>query len=474
MWTSTVKDIEHIVKQPDKLLTINENATVTQAAKKMSDYHIGCLVVLDMQGKFAGVLTERDMLAKVLTTPLSPDSVLVKNIMTADAVSCTLDTAIGKVEQLMAEHRIRHIPILDNGLPVGMVSSRDIIDYQLSNNKAMKTAAEQLALLSTGLKSFDFDDVITLAINQVPESFQAEYAVLCFAKMNSSPPIVYRKGCPLSELYLLDPEQMKKLSENNQVICDKVCDKCRDIGSRPPRIVIPLDICEHLTEHGSSNTINRPGFLCMCRFAPSAAGPEELRLYKASLLREVLSVNLTNARLYRNYRKARRDSQIDPLTNVGTRRFLEQVLIAEHERAVRYNHPFSIAIVDLDNFKQVNDNAGHAAGDRALRHLAKLMHQTVRKTDIIARYGGDEFVLLLPGTKLNEATILLERLRRHVKTISIPKLPPITVSCGIAEWSGSADDTPKTILKRADDALYEAKACGRNCVVTSRQTQKTT
>jgi diguanylate cyclase (GGDEF)-like protein len=96
------------------------------------------------------------------------------------------------------------------------------------------------------------------------------------------------------------------------------------------------------------------------------------------------------------------------------------------------------------------------------------MRHNVRTTDvIIARYGGDEFVLLMPETKLSGAKVLLERLRRHVKTISLPKVKSVTISCGLTEWNqGPPPDTTETILKRADDALYEAKRSGRNRVVT--------
>jgi diguanylate cyclase (GGDEF)-like protein len=207
----------------------------------------------------------------------------------------------------------------------------------------------------------------------------------------------------------------------------------------------------------------------MCWLNPDSTGPEELLLYKASLLRDVLSVNLTNAKLYQNYQEARRDSETDPLTGLGTRRVLEKVLKAECARAARYNCCFSVAIVDVDNFKQINDTAGHAAGDNVLRLLAKTMRRNVRMTDvIIARYGGDEFVLLMLETKLSGAKVLLERLRRHVKTISLPKIKSVTISCGLAKWNeGPPPDTAETILKRADDALYEAKHSGRNRVVTS-------
>jgi len=464
-----VKDIQQVVKQPAKLLTIKENATVAEAAKKMSDNQIGCLVVLDMHNKFTGVLTERDMLEKVLTTLLAPTNLLVKQIMTAEPISCTMDTTIEQVEQLMAEHKIRHLPILDHDVPVAMVSSRDLIAYQLHVNKAMKTAAEQLAMLSTELKNTNLKDVIELAVNKVPKTFDADRAVLCFDQKASLDLVIYRKDCPLTRKDLLDPDKIKQLSQNKQLIYGQICDECRKLGAKAPRLVIPLDIRDQSNDTPTNN-INRQSFLCMCRFKPASVDSEKLRLYKASLLQEILSINLTNARLYQQYIEARQDSEIDPLTGTGSRRALENALKTEYARAARYHRPFSVAIVDLDNFKEINDKAGHAAGDKTLKELAKSMRQNARMTDaIITRYGGDEFVLLMPETNINEATVLLERLQREVKTISIPKVGPITISCGLAEWPTNAgpDETADSLLRCADTALYEAKRAGRNRIIAA-------
>ncbi len=469
--TSTVKNIEQVTGQIHKLLTIKEDDTVAQAARKMSDNQVGCLVVVDAQNKFVGVVTERDMLAKVMTKSLPPDSLSVGDIMTADVIFCTAETPIAKVEQLMAEHKIRHLPIIEDGIPIGMVSSRDIIAHQLNNNEAMKNAAEQLAMLPTGLKSLDFEDVVALAINEVPKSFNADRAVLCFAQKGSPPNIIYRKGCPPGIEKVLNSEKIEQLSRNERIVfddpCNGTCNQCRIASGRPSGLIIPLGICDQSNDTADSS-VTTHGFLCMCWLNPDSAGAKELLLYKASLLRDVLNVNLTNAKLYQNYQEARRDSETDPLTGLGTRRVLEKVLKAECARAARYNRCFSVAIMDVDNFKQINDTAGHPAGDTTLRHLAKIMRRNMRMTDvIIARYGGDEFVLLMLETKLSGAKVILERLRRHVKTISLPKVKSVTISCGLTEWNeGPPLDTTETILKRADDALYEAKHSDRNQVVT--------
>jgi diguanylate cyclase (GGDEF)-like protein len=469
MWEPTVKDIQRVIKQPRKLLTTREDATSAKATKKMRSHQIGCLVVLDSNGKFTGVLTERDILSKVNTKAADPNDVLVGDIMTKDPISCTVDTTIEDLEQLMAEHNIRHLPVVADGEPVGMISSRDVISYRLSSNKQQKTAAEQLALLSTELKSLNLREVITMAINEIPNSFQAERAVLCFPQKASPDLVIHRNGCPLSRRDLLEPTKMRQLIQNRHVGCADVYEQCKEAGSKPPRLTIPLNLFDESEDNGGN--VCRQGFLCMCCFKSPTVDSQKLLLYKASLLQEILSVNLSNAKLYHDYQRARQDSEIDPLTGVGTRRVLDKVLNVELARAVRYNHPFSIAIVDLDNFKTINDTAGHAAGDSTLQQLAEIMIRHIRMTDtIITRYGGDEFVLLMPETSLNCAKMLLERLRHQVKNISIPNIAAVTISCGLAEWhpTDTSADSGETILQRADDALYQAKRSGRNRVVASK------
>ena len=469
MWMPRVKDIEHIVKQPEKLLVTHDDATVAEAAKIMSDHQVGALIVLGEDNRLAGIVSERDMLREVLAKAKSANDILVKDIMTDRPVYCTLENTMAQVEQLMAKHKIRHLPIVQNGKPVGIISSRDVMAHRLGNNKMMKIAAEQMALLSTGLKSLDFDDVVELAINEVPKSFQADCAVL-YLDQKDGTALVYANGCPLTKEKLQDLARDGAVSKDNQIIYDQVCTHCKKAGRRSPNLIIPLTVHDQCAGFGGSDKPTR-GFLCICGMKEASDGARERRLYKASLLREVLSVNLTNARLYQNYQRARRDSETDPLTSVGTRRVLDQLLKIEFSRAVRYHKAFSVAIIDLDNFKQINDSAGHAAGDNALRQLAKAMVETCRKSDVIVRYGGDEFILLMPETDLHDAAVLLERLRRKVRTISVPKVKRITISCGVAEllWGGPSD-TPEEIIKRADAALYEAKRAGRNRVVTSKQT----
>ncbi len=159
-------------------------------------------------------------------------------------------------------------------------------------------------------------------------------------------------------------------------------------------------------------------------------------------------------RIRLGYLEAQALAHQDPLTGLPNRRYLDQVLGPELLRAQRYGRPLALAFLDLDLLKRLNDTLGHEAGDRALRLLAQCLQSHLRQSDLLVRFAGDEFVLLLPETDLEEAQALAERLRQGVKVW--PGFPPgLSLSLGVTE--ARTQDTPELLLARADQALYLAK-----------------
>jgi diguanylate cyclase (GGDEF)-like protein/putative nucleotidyltransferase with HDIG domain len=223
---------------------------------------------------------------------------------------------------------------------------------------------------------------------------------------------------------------------------------------------MPLDVAG-LQEAPGGKEKQLTGFICMCGLGSSYTANKELTSYKAKLARELLVAHLTNAM---RYQQARLTSLTDALTGVGSRKLLEDKLHAECDRAKRYGRPFSIAIIDLDHFKMINDTLGHAAGDEAIKLLAQCMDEQKRIPDVLARYGGDEFVILMPETQAVDAAVLLERIRAQVQQIHPGQGMSVSISCGIAESLPELDSAPGEVMRRADLALYEAKSAGRNCV----------
>ena len=161
-------------------------------------------------------------------------------------------------------------------------------------------------------------------------------------------------------------------------------------------------------------------------------------------------------------------SQTDGLTGLDNRRHLEERLDEMFSHAKRLNEPFSCVMCDLDRFKSVNDTYGHQAGDAVLRQLAGILTGAVREVDRVGRYGGEEFMLLLPGTVLDAAVTFAERVRKHVEAHTFTfdgGTLQRTVSFGVAAWPHPRIANCDSLVKAADDALYVAKETGRNKVV---------
>lgn len=155
----------------------------------------------------------------------------------------------------------------------------------------------------------------------------------------------------------------------------------------------------------------------------------------------------------------------DPLTGLGNLRWLNDRFREEFARSIRYSAPLSVLLVDLDGLKRVNDAFGHAAGDAAIRAVALAIRQCCRLTDLVARCGGDEFVVLAPATSATEALLIADRVRAAVKRIKLAKVegaPSLSVSVGIADIERSHAETAEKLLAAADCLLYEAKRRGRD------------
>ncbi len=157
---------------------------------------------------------------------------------------------------------------------------------------------------------------------------------------------------------------------------------------------------------------------------------------------------------------------VDPLTGAYNRRQGDALIAAEFSRHARSGITFAVLMLDVDHFKSVNDRFGHEAGDAVLCALVRECQATLRRIDAVARWGGEEFLLLLPGTDANQALIIAERLRAAIEAGSIPNRTGapigVTVSIGVAALG---DETPADLIRRADAALYAAKTAGRNRVV---------
>jgi len=183
-------------------------------------------------------------------------------------------------------------------------------------------------------------------------------------------------------------------------------------------------------------------------------------------------LDLKNRELELANKRLKKLSITDGLTELYNHRHVHQLLHDEFERSLRTGEAVAVVMMDLDRFKQVNDTYGHPTGDVILYETAQIVRDTAREIDMPGRYGGEEFIAILPGTEESAAAAFAERVRlaveRHLFRDGATEVR-MTVSCGVAAFPGDRADSPESLLKAADEALYQAKNAGRNQVVRASQ-----
>lgn len=258
----------------------------------------------------------------------------------------------------------------------------------------------------------------------------------------------------LSDTANLDKELTKTLSEIHQEISDT-----EGLGSLKGRL---LSSFEHII-----NSVSH--------FKETQKNKVKASISELKIVREQLEVTEEEAeRLKQNLKEQRFKAYNDPLTSLPNRYAYNERLTQEYSRWRRYRNALSLVVCDIDHFKKINDSYGHQSGDEVLKNIAKSLEHGLRESDFIARFGGEEFVILMPETKLADATKAINKLRLIIRDKPIPISPEksisVTMSFGVAEFEGS--DTATDVFNKADKALYRAKEKGRNQVCAERS-QKT-
>jgi diguanylate cyclase (GGDEF)-like protein len=325
----------------------------------------------------------------------------------------------------------------------------------------MKEAAEQTVKLVKGMRTMNVAEVLTAAGSEVPRLFCADRIFIRFDD-GASPAEVFRRNClcPAGDLAAGAP------SADGLPVREAVPEPCRQRGCSGERILMPLAPAvpgaAPAAEGGPAD------FVCLCGWPPLEDPTGELLQYKAMHVQDILSTTLLNAV---RYREAHRTSNIDALTELWTRRVLQTGLQNEVDRGLRYGRPFCLAFLDVDHFKAVNDSEGHNVGDDVLRAVAAVISSHTRDCDLVARYGGDEFIVLMPETDLPAAMLATQRLRKAVEeTVRRPGGAPVTLSGGVAQWDG--ETRGEDFIGKADLALYQAKRLGRNAIAAAPHNPK--
>jgi diguanylate cyclase (GGDEF)-like protein len=219
------------------------------------------------------------------------------------------------------------------------------------------------------------------------------------------------------------------------------------------------------------------GTLYILDFKPREFPPEQLRLLEEFVFLIELSffargITTVQKALGAKLDLARRESLVDPLLRIWNRGGIKAIIDEQHKSALEMRVPFSILMIDIDHFKNVNDHHGHIAGDTVLKAVTGVLLASLRKDDELGRYGGEEFIAILPNTDAINAEVLARRLNDSVSDLKVHMpagLIGCTVSIGVAEWAPARPESVQALVHRADAALLSAKQCGRNRVCLSRR-----
>ena len=188
----------------------------------------------------------------------------------------------------------------------------------------------------------------------------------------------------------------------------------------------------------------------------------ELKTYHDRLENTITELKQENIERKNAVEKLEKLSITDPLTSIYNRRKFNELLTFEIERSKRYKTGLSIIMCDIDDFKNINDTFGHDVGDNALKIFSSRINDNIREVDMLARWGGEEFMILMPNANIDSASSVAEKLRKIIEETRIKKITSFTASFGVTNLN--ENDTTETFIKRVDDAMYKAKRTGRNKV----------
>lgn len=404
----TIK-VKHIVKRIGKLLSVSPHQTLHEVLKIMFANKISSVPVTE-KGRPVGIISENDILKLAgKNVPLEDP---VSQHMTSPVDTARLDSLLVEVVEVMNYRKIRRVVIVDEeGFAINIITIRDVIenlegDYNKFLERKLQSAKEILNLLPEMLI-------------EVTDTGREQLIIWVNDKVISR----FGRGIidkPVTSF--LPPETWKNIYST----------------------FLKLGKIEHIKLKKDDSIYELSGFF-ISTFGKMEQGRFQL------IMRDITE----DIKL----------STVDPLTDIYNRRFINAFLMKEIERSKRLDRHFSVVISDIDNFKIINDSYGHPSGDIVLKSLARLITDTVRNLDVVGRYGGDEFMLILPDANNETALNVIERIRMNVENLEIQVLKDIkvrlTASFGIASFpenGTSLDD----LLVAADEKLYKAKRLGKN------------
>ncbi|MEW6067053.1 MAG: CBS domain-containing protein [Nitrospirota bacterium] len=429
------KKVEQIMKR--KVISVKKGEAVSKAIEFMVKNRISCIVVIE-DNKAEGIITERD-----ITKAIAKNNVLnnVEKIMSSPVFTINGDMNLYDATKLMDEHRLRGLVVADSeGDVTGIITKTDIVNT---------IRADYVELLKNILKEK----------SQALIESERKYRTL--VEQSSEGIMTIQEGV----IKFVNPTLIKILSYKEEDI----------IGKDVLRFLYPDDrelLLENLSKLSESKGTKSPLEL---RLIQKNGEGIYMEVLLNSIQYEGNPAILATLRDITERKKTEEELKrliiTDDLTGLFNQRYFYIQLTKEIERVKRSIRPLSIFLIDIDKFKDFNDKYGHWEGDYVLKKMGEMLMKNIRDVDMAFRYGGEEFIVVLPETKLEDAMIVAERIKKAVSQAIFypftldgqPDVVKNTVSIGVTEFH--LDDDIKSFLKRADNAMYQAKKKGRNMVV---------
>jgi diguanylate cyclase (GGDEF)-like protein len=459
-----------------KIIATRGHRTVGYALNLTIENNIRRVVVTDDDNNFIGVITQQELL-KYLEEDFYRLTVHVKHIVAKERnlISAGTDDTVRDLMAKMVQHKISAVPVLKEGVAVGIVSEKDIIrltdgDFSFDERidrcmtSPVETASLDAPLVEVveqmNVKNIrrivvtdrDGKAIDILTLRDVVQNVEDDYAHFLEKKLRNA-----------KEILNLFPEMLIEITDTgtDQFIIwanDRVINQFGgEILDNPVTEFIPRKYWDKIY-----STISRLNKIENMKIR------KRDRIYEISGFLIATDGKVEKRRLQLILRDITEDiklSTVDPLSGLYNKRFMNEFLMKEIERSRRLNKQFSIVICDLDDFKQINDAYGHPSGDMVIRFFAQRMKNSIRNLDVAGRYGGDEFIIILPEASRETAYSIMERLRQHIEKdeVSVMKgnVVNVTASFGIATYPADGMSSDDLIIV-SDERLYRAKNLGKN------------